>query len=189
VTAVTAKGSPGAYRVLCNESTASGVSSIRSAFEEPDMPDHRYYSTAHWTQGRNGIVSADAVDTPVLFSAPPEFQGEAGMWTPEHLFAAALASCFVTTFKAIADFSKFDYVGLQVEAEAILEKEQGGYSITKVIVQPMLTVAAGADRERATRLLEKAERACLISRSVKSQIELQPEILIQDPASVETVGV
>lgn len=144
------------------------------------MPDYRYYSTATWTEGRKGIVNAEGIAAPVYFSAPPEFQGEAGSWTPEHLFAAALGSCFVTTFKAISEYSKFDYQSLQVEVEAILEKEQGGFSFTKVIVQPILTITAEADRERATRLLEKAEKACLISRSVKSQIELQPEIMVSN---------
>ena len=149
------------------------------------MPDYRYYTTTNWTEGRKGSVSAEGVAVPLPFSAPPEFQGEAGAWTPEHFFAAALGSCFVTTFKAIAEFSKFDYAALQVEVEAILEKEQGGYSFTKVIVQPILTIAAEVERERALRLLEKAERACLISRSVKSQIELQPQITVQEPAALE----
>jgi peroxiredoxin-like protein len=148
------------------------------------MSDYRYYSTAYWTEGRNGRVEAEASATPIEFSAPPEFQGKPGAWTPEHFFAAALGACFVTTFKAIADYSKFDYRELQVEVEAILEKEQGGYSFTKVIVQPTLTIAPEADGERALRLLEKAERACLISRSVKSQIELQPEIVVQKPEPV-----
>ena len=111
--------------------------------------------------------------------------GEEGIWTPEHLFAAAIASCFVTTFKAIAEFSKFEFLSLQVEVEAILEKEQGGFSFSKVVVQPLLEIAAAYERERALRLLEKAERACLISRSVKSQIELQPEVFVR---TVEPVG-
>ncbi len=149
------------------------------------MDDHRYYTSAVWTEQRKGVVTADGIDAHIAFSAPPEFQGEAGTWTPEHFFAAALASCFVTTFKAIAEYSKFEYSGLQVEVEAILEKEQGGFSFTKVIVQPILTIAAESERERAIRMLEKAERACLISRSVKSHIELQPEIAVLE---VDLVG-
>jgi len=143
------------------------------------MPDYRYYTSAIWTEGRKGTASAEGIAEPVRFSAPPEFMGEAGTWTPEHFFAAAIASCFVTTFKAIAEFSKFEFLSLQVEVEAILEKQQGGFSFTKVIVQPLLEIAAASDQERAVRLLEKAEHACLISRSVKSHIELQPEVLVR----------
>lgn len=157
----------------------------RDLLMERAMADYRYYTTTSWTEGRNGSVSTEGVAVPLPFSAPPEFQGEAGAWTPEHFFAAALGSCFVTTFKAIADLSKFEYSGLQVEVEAVLQKEQGGYSFTRVIMQPILTIASDVDQERGIRLLEKAERSCLISRSVKSQIELQPKIMVQKPAAVE----
>ena len=151
------------------------------------MPDYRYYASAYWTEGRKGVVEAEGVAAPLTFSAPPEFQGEAGVWTPEHFFAAAIGTCFVTTFNAIADYSKLEYQGLQVEVEAVLEKEEGGFSFTRVIVQPILTIGAEADRERAIRLLEKAERACLISRSIRSQIELQPEIVVGQTEAVATV--
>ena len=150
------------------------------------MPDYRYYSNAKWTDGRKGTVSAEGIAAAIPFSAPPEFMGEAGTWTPEHFFAAAVASCFVTTFKAIAEFSKFEFLSLQVEVEGTLEKEQGGYRFAKVVVRPLLEVGAGSDLERAIRLLEKAERGCLISRSLKSEIELQPEVFLH---KLEQAGV
>ena len=148
------------------------------------MPDYRYYASTHWTEGRKGVVEAEGIAAPLNFSAPPEFQGEAGVWTPEHFFAAAIGACFVTTFRAIAEYSKFEYQGLQVEVEAMLEKEEGGFLFTRVIVQPILTIGGQADRERAVRLLEKAERACLISRSIRSQIELRPEIVVSQAEAV-----
>ena len=143
------------------------------------MPDYRYHITANWTGGRQGNVLAGCAPETIPFSAPPEFMGEAGMWTPEHFFTAAIASCFVTTFKAIAEFSKFDFSLLHVEVEAVLEKEPGGYSFTKVVVKPSLEIGAEADQGRALRLLDKAERACLISRSIKGHVELRPEVLVR----------
>ncbi len=152
------------------------------------MPDNRYHTSAVWTEGREGSVSAEGIAEPVRFSAPPEFMGKAGVWTPEHFFAAAMASCFVTTFKAISEFSKFEFLSLEVDLDAILEKEQGGYSFTKVIIRPRLQIADASGQERGLRLLEKAERACLVSRSVKSQIELRPEVLVRAVESTEAAG-
>ncbi len=149
------------------------------------MPDYRYYTNGTWTGGRNGTVSAEGVAQTMRFTAPPEFMGEAGTWTPEHLLAASVASCFVTTFNAIAEHSKFEFLSLKVEIEAILAKEQGGYSITRIVVQPVLEIAETTDQERAIRLLEKAERACLISRSLKSQIELRLEVMVRASEVVE----
>ena len=146
------------------------------------MSDYRYRTSAKWTEGRNGIASSEGIAESIRFSSPPEFMGEAGTWTPEHFFANAVASCFVTTFKAIADLSKLQFLSLQVEVEAILEKEQGGYSFTRIVVGPVLEISAASGRERALRLLEKAERACLVSRSIRSRVQLQPEVRVRAAA-------
>jgi peroxiredoxin-like protein len=137
-----------------------------------------YVAVAVRTEARNGEVAGVPEIPSVTFSAPPEFKGKALTWTPEHFFTAALATCFITTFDAIAEFSKFGFEGLKVSAEGLLEKAEGGYRFTEVHVRPQLTIHGEADRERALRLLEKAERACLISRSVSAKIVLQPEIVV-----------
>lgn len=125
---------------------------------------------------RRGIVSAEDVPRTINFSSPPEFQGEPGLWTPEHLLVASVATCFLATFRAIAENSRLQVGRLEVEAEGLLEKEQGGYRFTHVVVRPRLTIADAADQERAQRLLEKAERACLISRSLSSHVTLQATV-------------
>ena len=135
-----------------------------------------YRSSAIWTMKRRGIVSAEDVPRTINFSAPPEFQGEPGLWTPEHLLVASVATCFLATFRALAENSKLPVVRLEVDAEGLLEKEAGGFRFTQVVVRPRLAIAEPADQERAQRLLEKAERACLISRSLSSHMELQPTV-------------
>jgi len=143
-----------------------------------------FVSSARWTSGRNGVATGHEVEPSVKFSAPPEFQGEAGIWTPEHFFTSAVATCFVTTFQAIATFSKFSAAGLDVSVEGKVEKGEGGYRFTRVTVRPVLTVQSGGDRERGMRLLEKAEKACLVSRSLNSEIILEPEVREASVASV-----
>jgi organic hydroperoxide reductase OsmC/OhrA len=76
----------------------------------------------------------------------------------------------------MAEYSKLQVVCLEVEAEGFLEKEPGGYRFTQIMVRPHLTIADAADQERAQRLLEKAERSCLISRSLSSQMELRAKV-------------
>lgn len=135
-----------------------------------------YRSSAIWTMKRRGIVSAQDVPRTINFAAPPEFQGEPGLWTPEHLLVASVATCFLATFRAIAENSKLHVVRLEVEAEGLLEKEEGGFRFTQVMVRPTLAIADAADEERAQRMLQKAERACLISRSLSSRMEMQAEV-------------
>jgi peroxiredoxin-like protein len=137
-----------------------------------------YTTVATRTAVRTGEVSGTPMIPLMVFSAPPEFKGKQGVWTPEHFFTAAIGTCFITTFEAIAELSKFTFEALAVSTEGLLEKGEGGYRFTKVYVRPQLTIANEADRDRALRLLEKAERACLISRSVSSEIVLQAEVVV-----------
>jgi organic hydroperoxide reductase OsmC/OhrA len=81
---------------------------------------------AQWTGGRRGVVENELQVPAIRFSAPPEFQGEAGFWTPEHFLLAAVASCFVTTFHAIAEISRFDPAELKLTAEGTIEKAESG---------------------------------------------------------------
>jgi len=139
---------------------------------------YSFHSRARWTVRRNGVAECDSAAPAIEFSAPPEFQGDAGMWTPEHFLLAAVSSCFITTFRAIAELSKFNAEALEVSAEGIVEKAENGFRFTRIILKPKLAVAAESEREQAVRLLEKAERSCLVSRSLRSEVRMEPTIEI-----------
>jgi len=137
-----------------------------------------YETEAAWTGERRARVQSSG--TPVLeVSSPPEFHGAAGVWTPETLFVASVNTCFVLTFLAIAQLSKLPIADLRVSAWGRLEKIEGaGYQITEIVIRPLLMIRSEADRERAERLLEKAERNCFISNSIKAVVRLEPEIIV-----------
>ena len=137
-----------------------------------------FTSLAHWTGARHGVVEGQNIEPAITFSAPPEFQGESGVWTPEHFFTAAVATCFISTFEAVANYSKFAPQGLQVSVDGQLERGEGGYRFTRVTVKPVLTVLKESDRERGIQLLEKAEKVCLVSRSLNSDIVLEPQVVL-----------
>ncbi|HEX4073842.1 MAG TPA: OsmC family protein [Candidatus Acidoferrales bacterium] len=146
-----------------------------------------YQVRAKCTRLRSGVVASDAVPKPICFSAPPEFLGEPGVWTPEHFFVASLVTCYVSTFSGMSEASKFSFVSLEVDAEGVLEKGTEGWRFTEVKLRPMLKVAREEDRERGNRLLEKAERSCLIARSISSRITLEPAIEVAPERAVTEV--
>lgn len=151
------------------------------------MDNQYYYSTEiEWIRERNGDLSAPNLPD-LIIDAPPEFKGHEGFWTPEHLFVASVNSCFMTTFVAIAENSKLDFVSLRIGANGKLEKVDGqGFMITEIILRPRLVLREARDAERALRILEKAERNCLISNSVKTKVTLQPEVTIADESNEAT---
>ncbi len=146
---------------------------------EPSAKTHSYSVNASWNPdlgNQQGTVDVVGIGEPITFSAPAEFHGPGGTWTPEHFFLAAVAGCFVTTFRAVAEFSKFRYTNLDLTVDGQIGKGEGGWQFTRIIVRPTLLITEQADRDRALRLMEKAERACLVSRTLRLPVELEMKV-------------
>jgi organic hydroperoxide reductase OsmC/OhrA len=94
-----------------------------------------------------------------------------------------VATCFITTFQAIAAYSKFEAHALEVSVEGQVEKTEGRFRFTRVTIPPLLAINGESDREHGLRLLEKAEKACLVSRSLQSQIILEPQVVLVPAAA------
>ena len=139
---------------------------------------HKYRVVAWWTSGQTGIAKSDSAPNAIHFTAPPQFGGVEGRWTPEDLLMIALASCFTTTFHAIAGHSKFEYTDLAVEAEGTVSKTDTGYGFTEIVIRPNLTIASEENRQQAISLLHEAKALCLVSRAlaVPQKFEIQVEI-------------
>jgi len=143
---------------------------------------YRYHANAQFHQHDRSFVALEqGVPRLVHFSAPPEFGGEPGVWTPEHFLLAAVASCFIETFKAIARASKLDFQGIEVSVDGVVEKEAGGLRFTRITIQPALIIYDDAAEELALRVLSKCERNCLVVRSLSSSVELESKILVEKP--------
>jgi len=128
--------------------------------------EHMYRVVAWWNAGKTGIAKSDSTPNAIHFAAPPQFGGLEGRWSPEDLLLCAVAGCFTTTFRALADYSKFQYIDLEVEVEATVKKAESGYEFTGILIRPTLTISSLEERPRADRLLEKAKRLCLVSRAL-----------------------
>jgi organic hydroperoxide reductase OsmC/OhrA len=84
----------------------------------------------------------------------------------------------MTTFLSIAENSKFNFVKFESNADGKLELVDGKYMISEIVLSPDLVIHQESDREKAMRILQKSEAACLISNSIKSRIVFKPEINI-----------
>src|SRR6201997_2642811 len=75
-----------------------------------------YRVIAWWSSGKTGLAKSDSAPNAIHFTAPAQFGGMEGRWTPEELLLAAVAGCYTTTVRAIAGGAQFDFTDLQVEA-------------------------------------------------------------------------
>lgn len=140
---------------------------------------HQYEVNLEWAHDRKGIMHSPVLTEQIEVATPPEFpKGMPNIWSPEHLFVSAINSCLMTTFLAIAENSKLEFQHFSCKANGKLEQVEGKYLMTEVVLEPVVTILYEGDRERAERILQKSEAACLISNSVKSTIHLKPTIQI-----------
>jgi organic hydroperoxide reductase OsmC/OhrA len=139
---------------------------------------HEYHTSVRWEAQRKGVARAPGLPD-LTVATPPEFPGgHPGIWSPEHLFVASAEVCIMTTFLAIAENSKLEFKEYSSTAEGVLEKTDSGYMFTEITVAPRVVIADESARDRAMRILEKSEKACLISKSMKATVHLKPEVTV-----------
>jgi organic hydroperoxide reductase OsmC/OhrA len=136
---------------------------------------HHYTVTA--AGALDGDVELTAERLPRLRSrSPAEFGGPGDRWSPETFLVGAVADCFILTFRAVARASKLSWTSLQCDVTGTLDRVDRAIQFTHLDIHAHLTVPAGTDPDQANRALEKAERSCLISNSLKAAIHLEPEV-------------
>jgi len=139
--------------------------------------EHTYRVVAWWNAGKTGLARCHSAPIAIHFAAPPQFGGLEGRWSPEDLLLSAVASCFTTTFRALADYAKFHYMDLQVEVQGTVRKADSGYEFAGIFIRPTLTISNIEQRAIADRLLEKAKRLCLVSRALAVAQVFEPRVL------------
>ncbi len=141
-----------------------------------DFP-HHYQVNAKADNLSNVSLSSKGLET--IESAPPaQFGGPGTLWSPESLLVAALADCFILTYRAIARASKLDWTQLSVEASGTLDRVERVTRFTSFTIVATLKTPAGVAEAKAQRLLQKAEQGCLISASVTAPVHLESSVLI-----------
>ena len=146
--------------------------------------EHAYRVSAWWTSGRTGLAKSDSAPNAIHFTAPMEFGGLEGRWTPEELLLAAVAGCYTTTVRAIAGAAQINFTDLQVEASGTVRKAESGYNFSQIIVRPSLKIASADEKDRALDLLKRAEKLCLVSRAIGTTIKFEPQLEISRPAAI-----
>jgi uncharacterized OsmC-like protein len=125
-----------------------------------------------------GLVTLASHGLSELPSAPPtEFDGVGDRWSPETLITAAVGDCLILTFRAVAKASKLEWTSLRCEVEGTLDRVDSVMRFTRFDTKATLTLPAGVEEARARRVLEKAERNCIITASLKAEARVEMVIV------------
>jgi organic hydroperoxide reductase OsmC/OhrA len=136
---------------------------------------HRYTVL---TSGRpEGPLPVESKGLPTLeTSAPPEFGGPEGYWSPETMLTGAVANCLILTFRALSRAAKLEWSNLEVACSGEVDKTREGLRFTKFTVDASLTIAGDTDEAEAREVLENAKKHCLVTASLTSTTEMTVEI-------------
>ena len=111
----------------------------------------------------------------LLGGNPPEFDGNAEWWSPEHLLLGSLQICYRGTFNALAARAGLKPSSYKTRAEGPLEKTDAGVVYTQIKLTVSLTVAA-ADVDKAKELATKAKKYCITSNALKTEPTLELDV-------------
>jgi organic hydroperoxide reductase OsmC/OhrA len=147
---------------------------------------HRYRIGA---QGHPaGHVEVADKNLRLVTDAPPEFGGPDGFWSPEALLVAAVADCYVLSFRAVARASKLEWDALDVEVEGVLDRVDGVTRFVRFEITAKLVLAEEEQTPRAHVLMDKAKRSCLITNSLGGDCILLPQISVGTRSTAGVVG-
>lgn len=149
------------------------------------MEPHYYNVDIKWENSRKGILCSPELNRKngicIEVATPPEFpKGMEGIWSPEHLFVAAMSGCLMTTFLAIAENSTLEFASFSCKAKGKMETVDGKLMMSEIMLYPTVVIHNETYKNKAIRILKKAEAACLISRSIKSKITMEVTVLVEN---------
>jgi organic hydroperoxide reductase OsmC/OhrA len=136
---------------------------------------HRYVVSSTATPEDNIVLTSDGIP-PLTTATPPEFDGPGGLWSPETLLVAAVADCFLLTYRGIARASKMPWVSVAVTCEGTLERPDRVTQFTRFDLHATVVLPAEVSEDQARRILTRAEETCLITRSLKGETHLHIDV-------------
>lgn len=131
-----------------------------------------------------GYATVSGAGLPDLTTAPPtEYDGPGDAWSPEHLLLAAISSCFLFTFRAVAKASHVEFLDLDAHTAGTVDKGAGTARFTDIVVRATVTTAGGTDAATVQRAIDKAATRCLVSSSLATPVRVEATIRGAAPAA------
>jgi organic hydroperoxide reductase OsmC/OhrA len=130
---------------------------------------------SYQSYSRDHTWTFDGGDT-VTASANPAYMGSEAAVDPEEAFVAALSSCHMLTFLAIASRKRIVVDSYDDHAIGHMEKNDAGrLAITRVVLQPEIGFAGDEPGPRTVMEMHHlAHEQCFIANSVTTEVIIEP---------------
>ena len=106
---------------------------------------------------------------------PPVFKGTPDVWCPEDLLIGALNACLMLTFVYQMQRRKLEVLAYESSAQGALEHHDGKHRVTRILVQPRISLKSGDDMEAAREAMKDTVDSCMISNSILATVQVDPQ--------------
>lgn len=138
---------------------------------------HNYQTNLRWTDEKKGILSCDGKPD-INVACPPEFGGHPGIWSPEDIFLASVEICTMTTFLWYVNKENLSIKSYDSEANGTVEMSGGVFQFSSITIKVRIGISSEDDRSRVEKMMKKVERACLITNSIRTDVNIESDISI-----------
>jgi organic hydroperoxide reductase OsmC/OhrA len=143
------------------------------------MQDYPHHYIVSADAPSEGVINVSSKGLETLPSqAPAEFGGPGDLWSPEAFLVAAVADCFILTFRAVARGSRFEWNSVKCEVEGVLDRVDRVTRFIEFDLRVTLHVPEGSDLHKAERLVEKSDHVCLVTNSLNAEMRLTTKVVI-----------
>lgn len=145
------------------------------------MAEHHFHLQAQWPGGRNSDGFIEAGNLKTKISIPPEMDGPGIGTNPDEMLLGAAATCYIITLAAMIERAELPLKQMSLESEGIVDVTNGIFTYKKIIHRPTVSLensATEADQRRLARLVDKAEKSCMISRAIKGNVAVEVEAVL-----------
>jgi uncharacterized OsmC-like protein len=143
------------------------------------MQDYPHHYIVSADAPSEGVINVSSKGLETLPSqAPAEFGGPGDLWSPETFLVAAVADCFILTFRAVARGSRFEWNSVKCEVDGVLDRVDRVTRFVEINLRVTLHVPEGSDQHKAERLVEKSDHVCLVTNSLNAEMRLTTKVVI-----------
>ncbi|ELK48972.1 OsmC family protein [Halobacillus sp. ACCC02827] len=142
------------------------------------MADHHFYLKAEWPGGRNEVGHIDAGNLKTKISIPASMDGPEVGTNPDEMLLGAASTCYIISLAAMIERADLPLQEMDMDSEGIVDVTNGVFTYKTIIHRPRVVLKSGSDEKQLSklnRLVEKAEKSCMISRAIEGNVELRLE--------------
>jgi len=139
---------------------------------------YEYNTSLVWSGEKKGILSSEGKPD-LKIACPPEFGGHPNIWSSEDIFLASVEACTMTTFVHFANITELNVISYSSKATGFVKMIDNSFYFDSIKLNIKIEVKTERDKKKVERIWKHMKKTCLISNSIKTNVEYEPEILVK----------